>query len=447
MKQHPLELFIAVALVLAMGAANAQSTAATAFIDVHVLPMDTNRVLDHQTVLVTDGKIAAMGPVQTVKLPAAVRRINAAGQWLLPGLADMHVHVNEDDDLALYVAQGVTTVLHMGSAPSAMVDLDRKKIASGTLVGPQMFFGFLLDGNTDLGLPYVTTPKQARAAVQFAKADHYDYIKVYNSLSPPAFHAIVDEAHRQGMSVIGHGVRAVGLPAALTQGQVMVAHAEEFFYTAFANKIDDAAIPGVVAATRASGAWVTPNLSGYEAIADQWGHPNILDSYLHTPQAAALSPRKRMEWSRSGYQNNSGDLHATYAFLQRFTKALSDADVPLLTGTDSPFIPGMMPGISEHDDLRDLVAAGLTPYQALSAATRVPGEFVKKTLPGSEPFGTVQPGMRADLLLARDNPLVKLNTLRAPLGVMVEGRWYDAAALAKMLDDRKRRYERVLSSP
>jgi hypothetical protein len=227
----------------------------------------------------------------------------------------------------------------------------------------------------------------------------------------------------------------------------MVAHAEEFFYTAFANKVDDAAISGVVAATRASGAWVTPNLSGYEAIADQWGHPDVLNGYLHTPQAASLSPRKRMDWSTSGYQHRSGDLHGTYAFLQRFTKALSDAGVPLLTGTDSPFIPGMMPGSSEHDDLRDLVAAGLTPYQALSAATRAPGEFVKQTVPGAAPFGVVAPGMRADLVLARDNPLMQMETLRTPLGVMAHGRWYDAAALAKMLDDRKRHYQAVLGRP
>jgi imidazolonepropionase-like amidohydrolase len=420
-----------------------QTRSVTAFIDVHILPMDRERVLDHQTVLIFDGKIVAMGRNREVKVPADARRIVATGEWLLPGLADMHVHVKVDDDLALFIASGVTTVLHMGLAPPDMVNLDPGAIESGKLVGPRLFFGFIVDGNADLGLPHVSTPQQARAMVQFAKANGYDFIKVYNGISKEEFAEIVNEAHQLGMAVIGHGVRAVGLPAALYQGQVMVAHAEEFFYTAFANKINDADIPSVVAATRASGAWVTPNLSAFQLFAKQWGKPDVVASFLREPEISYLSPDTRMSWSTSNYQFRKGSITDILAFLRRFTRALSDAGVPLLTGTDTP-LPGLLPGYSELDDLRGLVESGVTPYQALVAATRSPGEFIKKFVPGAQAFGVVALGMRADLMLVQENPLGNLETLRNPVGVMAHGRWYDAASLAKLLDDRKKHYEAVL---
>lgn len=421
----------------------AQAHSLTAFIDVHVLPMDQERVLDHQTVQVADGKIVAMGPAKEAKVPRDAQRIAAAGKWLLPGLADMHVHVNVDADLALFLANGVTTVLHMGLAPSYVVNLDNRAIDSGKLVGPRLFFGFMIDGNGEGGRPYVSTPQEARAIVQFAKTNGYDFIKVYNSISQPEFTAIVDEAHLLNMAVIGHGVRAVGLPEGLRQGQVMVAHAEEFLYTAFADKTEYAAIPEVAAATRDTHAWVTPNLSGFASFAKQWGKPDVVRGFLRQPEVAYLSPQTRIDWSESNYQFRKGSITEELAFLRRFTKALSDAGVPLLTGTDTP-LPGLLPGYSEHDDLRELVEAGLTPYQALVAATRSPGEFIKKFVPGAQPFGVVAPGMRADLVLVQQNPLGDLETLRNPVGVMAHGRWYDAASLVKLLNDRKTQYEAVL---
>src|SRR4029077_17090395 len=126
---------------------------------------------------------------------------------------------------------------------------------------------------------------------------------------------------------------------------------------------------------------------------------------------------------------------AKVAFLKHFIKALSDAGIPLVTGTDTPVIPGLVPGFSLQDALRRLEEAGLTRYQVLSAATRVPGEFIQKYVPGSEPFGTIAPGSRADLVLSAGNPLDDLSTLRTPLGVMVRGRWFTGAQLQELLAD------------
>lgn len=107
--------------------------------------------------------------------------------------------------------------------------------------------------------------------------------------------------------------------------------------------------------------------------------------------------------------------------------------MPLIAGGDAPTIAGLVPGFALHDEIDAMLSAGLTPWQVLTAATRTPGEFIAKTVAGAPKFGVVAPGYRADLLLVADNPLEKPATLRAPLGVMTGGRWYDAARLKEML--------------
>jgi len=437
----------AMAAVLWMSCASAQDHAATAFIDVQVVPMDRERVLAHQTVIVRGTTIAALGPAGRLNVPPEAVRVAGAGTaYLLPGLADMHTHVMRPEDLLPYTANSVTTILHMGGAPADLVDHIQESIDSGEVVGPQMFFAFMLDGSAALSRFYVRTPEQARAAVQLAKANGYVFIKVYNNLTAEEFAAIVDEGRRQGLAVIGHGVRAVGLPAGLLQGQVMVAHAEEFFYTAFGNRIpsDPVVVQQVVEATLRSGAYVTPNLSTFATIARQWGKPAVIGEFLSDPRIRFLSPDERIDWSDSDYAHRTGDITPILTFLERFTKALAERGVPLLAGTDSPVIPGMLPGYSIHEELEHLMTAGLTPYQALCAATRVPGEFIARYVPGAAAFGEIKPGARADLLLVADNPLKSLEAIRHPLGVMSAGRWRTQRQLAALLQERKSRYQRVL---
>ena len=186
----------------------------------------------------------------------------ADAEVLVPGLADMHTHVMESADLALYAASGVTTVLHMGEAPSGLVATANPAIERGELIGPHLLFAFMLDGSPASEHFFVTSSEEARHAVALAKVNGYRFIKVYNDVSAEEFAAIVAEARARGLCVVGHGVRAVGLPQGLVAGQAMVAHAEEFYYTAFAHTTDPARIPEVVSATRRAGSrrssWSTP---------------------------------------------------------------------------------------------------------------------------------------------------------------------------------------------
>jgi imidazolonepropionase-like amidohydrolase len=242
-------------------------------------------------------------------------------------------------------------------------------------------------------------------------------------------------------------VTAVRLERQLAEGQVLIAHAEEFFYTFFTppgveetdTPPDVARIASAVALAKKSHAAVTADLATYAAIAHQIGHPEVVAAWLAKPESSTLSPNDRLAWQTSGYVGKTARLEAKLTFLRKLVKAMADAGVELVTGTDASAVPGLLPGYGLHDDFDELEAAGLTRYQILTAATRAPGAFIQRTKGGS-PFGTVAKGQRADLILSKDNPLDTLATLRTPMGVMVRGQWRDAAALAALIDHVRENY-------
>ena len=411
------------------------------FTDVNVVPMDRERVIPRTTVIVTDGVIASIGI--KAKLPAGTPVIDGKGAWLVPGLADMHNHVTSRDDLTLLLANGVTTMLNMGEATNAFAGRTRIAVNKGAVPGPHIFTALAVDGDPQYGHLVIKTPEDARAIVGIAKANGYSFIKAYTNLSAGAFAALAEEAEAQNIGIVGHNVKAVGLARQLAAGQAMVAHVEEFFYGFFPEPSaddpnappDDARIADAIALVKAHGTFVTSDLFNYRTIAAQFGKPEMVKAYLAAPEARYLAPGDRIGWAQSGYQKKAVDLSRRVAFEARFVKAMADAGVPLITGGDAPSIPGQVPGFALHEEIDAMLGAGLTPWQALSAATRTPGEFIAKTVPGAAKFGVVAPGCRADLLLVADNPLEKPATLRRPLGVMAGGRWYDAAALKAMLAD------------
>jgi hypothetical protein len=415
--------------------------------------MDTNRVLRDQTVLVQGDKIAAIG--SSIVVPTDATVIDGRGSACLsPGLADMHIHTDTVEDMKLFLANGVTTVLNMGHASEGFMDHVRPAINSGELPGPHVYVGLLVDGSAQFDNLFVTTPAEARAIVDIAKTNGYDFIKVYNDLSPACFRAIIEEGKRRHIRIIGHGVTRVGIEKQLAMGQIMVAHTEEFLYTVFSHPDlsapnpasldptppDGADIPRFIAFLKLDKAFVTADLNTYATIARQWGKPDVLQAFMRSPDLRYLSPIRRIKWSRSDYVERTGSVDANLAFLKRFTKNMADAGVLLITGTDTPSIPGLVPGYSLHDDMDALEAAGLTRYEILAAATRAPGELIRRSLLGSEPFGTIAVGNRADLVLSATDPLDDLSTLRKPLGVMVKGKWYSEGDLQALLDQVAKEY-------
>jgi tetratricopeptide (TPR) repeat protein len=415
----------------------------SAFQDISVIPMDTERVLSHHTVLVRNGKIVDVGPTSSVHLPPGTIVIDGRDKFLMPGMADMHTHVDRKEMLPLFLAAGVTTVLNMGSASPEFVTATRDEIRRGS-AGPRVFAAFMIDGPGDPGPRYVALCEpDARAAVDHAKLVGYDFIKVYSRLHPDVYAAVLDEAKRQNIAAVGHIPPAVGLEKSLAQGQVMIAHGEEYYKTYFQDKPDDGRIPEAVELTRRAGTYVTPNLSFFAALTKADSDPQSLDKRLAEPDMEVLPPDIRGRWLAARPAKASDRFVPELATLKKLTLAMSKAGVPLLAGTDSP--DGVIPGTSEDEDLDQLVGAGLTPFQALAAATRTPGQFIHQYVPGAEEFGTIAPGKSADLVVLRGNPLVDVRNVRQPVGVMVRGRWFESRELQALVEAPVPGYQRIMA--
>ena len=391
--------------------------------------------------------------IRTGGAPNGVIAHSASGEFDVPLLLDMAKSWPGLEGMDL--ANGVTTVLNMGGASSDFVDQVVPAINAGRRPGPHIYLALRVDSTPDYGQLVVTSPAQARAVVGLARTNGYDFIKVYNNLAPDVFEAFIEEGRREGVPVVGHGVTRVGIERQLAAGQLMVAHLEEYLYTVFfppdadvgTRAPDDLQIAAAVAFTRRSGAFVTADLGTYATIAGLWGHPEATAGYRGDPDLAYLDPAMRIAWRRSGYEERSGDLGARLRFLGRFARALLDAGVPLIAGTDAPTITGDYPGSSLRTDLYALHDAGFSAFQALSTATRTPGVFIARAKPGAVCFGVVAIGCRADLLLLRGNPLVDLHALEARAGVMVGGAWHSEAQLDAMLAAVARTYREAFEGP
>jgi imidazolonepropionase-like amidohydrolase len=418
-----------------------QDAPATAFTHASVLAMSGEaRVLSDQTVIVQSGRIAWVGPATEARPPRDARVIDATGKYLLPGLADMHVHTGSSD-FPLLIANGVTTVREMNGSPTLLAIRD--SVRAGTLLGPTMYVaGPLLAGVKQRWRHVlIQTPEEARAEVQREIAAGYDYVKAYSGLSLASYDAIVATA-RGHLPVVGHIPRDVGLEHALASGQCSLEHMDQIVEALAGNRksLDSATIDSGAAAIARAQAWVTPTLAVME----------VLNS-RGTKRFAALYDRPEMRFvdadTRAWWNSLRAPMHgATSAepvdtdFVgnmaraydvaeTQLVRALHRAGVRMLLGTDFPN-PLMVPGFAAHDELDALVRTGIPPYDALAMATTNAAAFTHAT--GT--FGVIAPGARADILLVDADPLRDLSTLRHPVGVMLRGRWLDRAALDAMLE-------------
>lgn len=397
---------------------------AIAFVDVSVVPMDSERVLERQTVIVRDGSIAELGAADRIAVPRGAQRIEGRGRFLMPGLTDMHAHLHSAHEFPLYLANGVTTVYNLMGAPAHL--RWREQIATGKVVGPTIYTcGPLIN--------HAETAAEAEEIVEAHSKTGYDSIKIYSDVSKEAYPVLVAAARSRHLLVVGHIPRAVGLAAVLAARQP-IAHAEEYVYTFFDWNVDDVGkIPEAVAATREADVPVILTLVLYDHILRQ---AEDLPAFLTRPEIQHMTPWSRETWkpgqNRYNPMNSSPKslrfLRQSLAMQKTLAKDLHRAGVKVLVGTDS-MLPGVVPGFSVLEELRILVEIGLTPFETLRAATRYPGEFLSATAE----FGTIAVGKRADLLLLEANPLAAVTNVERRVGVMARGRWLAEAALQEML--------------
>lgn len=450
-------IILTVSCLFAQGASNRQfvtNDAVFAIVDVNVVPMDSERVIQSQTVIVREGRIVAMGTTKRVHIPKGATRIDGRGRYLMPGLADMHVHLEYFDreaQLLLFLANGVTTVRNMDGHPNILSW--RKRIADGTLLGPTIFTaGAILEGNPPFrdDNKVVETPAQAEAAVEEQKRAGYDFVKVYHTLSQETYEAIIAAAKKHGLTVAGHVPRSVGLRGALAARQKSIEHLDGYvdeieaddsplrnqrswLKRYFAVKIDDNKIRHAVEASRRAGVWNVPTLVERQKSALPSG---VVQAWVKRPEMRYLPPQTAEFWTQSNERitrRMSPEDFERLAEGERVRKRLvvffQKGGARLLVGTDTPN-PFVIPGFSVYEELQNLVDAGLTPYQALKAATRDAAEFMG-TL---NEVGTISVGKRADLILIESNPLESITNTMRRVGVMGRGRWYPAQDLQKQLD-------------
>ena len=429
---------LVIAIVTAAISLAERAPGVVAFEHVTVIPMDSERLLTDHTVLVGDGRISAVGPARTTSIPTGAERVDGTGKYLMPGLSDMHVHLYDSDQFIDYIAHGVTTIAVLNGSPPVL--RWRNAVVAGALLGPTIYTaGPSIDG-VPAGNPTflsVGTPDEGRRALQQIKRDGYDFVKSYMTLTPATYTAITDEARRQRMAVVGHIPPAVGVDSVLNgRGQSIVAHAEEFFR----ERVDDAhreeRMREIVKGVKAADITMILTLSAYadylRAMRDLRGVTTDPEMRFGSPAAYSEKIPNHHRSVRPNQEQFRLGVERGLAQFRIFTKMLSDAGVPLLSGTDTEGFG--YAGQSLHEELREMVGVGLTPYQALVAGTREPGAWVANHVARAERFGTVARGQRADLILLSANPLQDVANTSRIAGVMTRGRWIPANRLQAMRD-------------
>jgi imidazolonepropionase-like amidohydrolase len=499
---------------------------ATAFVNVNLVPLDTERVLEGSTVIVEGDRIVTIGPMESVTLPEGALMIDGSGGYLIPGLADMHFHADgRPEAFMLAVAYGVTTVRNLNARRP---DLDvTRRIADGELIGPSVYNGPSLGGVPPTFMPFVwasrfllgvaialaalavvwivswaarrrtapswrrarvpigigllltgvaaagsdvpsseplirvlagdrttLSPGRAREIVLSHRALGADFIKVNQSLRRDVFDAIVSAAAVAGLPVIGHVSGDVGLEHHLAAG-VEIQHTTEIApYLSRSERYDDprqmfdllevdTKLARAVELVREAGVAFTPTLGLYDYI-DTHLQADRFYELMGRPEVRLMPPSFTDDWrdpSRNPVLRRFEPADRLYVLRyldvqNELVLELSRAGVPILAGTDVTAIPGPVWGESLHRELELLVNAGLTPYQALAAATWVPAGVMGEL----GHWGTIASGAQADLVLLTGNPLENISSTRDRVGVMLRGRWYPQSELQRVLDQVEASY-------
>ena len=402
--------------------------------------------------------------------------IEGRGRYLIPGLIDSHVHIKEQDPLFLFIAEGVTTAQNMSGRPFHL-DM-RARVNSGTLLGPR-----IVTAGPTTAEGGVNTPEEVERLVAEQSARGYDMIKMYGgrggNFTPETYHALITAAHGRGMRVVGHAPRNLPFADVLREGQNSIDHMEEIVYThrpfgrllapyvdlqfgrasdAVRDSLARVPVPDfarelapeiaqLARDVKSAGLAVTPNLVFFRNI--YWMTMDSLRALLRAPELAYATPQQRLAWSPllNRYANawSGARQPAVSRYLGRvvelqraITLAFARAGVPLMTGTDAEFL-GAQPGFGLHTELEMFVDLGMSPLEALRAATSTPAQVLRI----ADSVGTIAPGKVADLVLLEADPLRDIRNTRRIAGVFRAGRWLPQTALAAMLDSLARSYAPV----
>jgi imidazolonepropionase-like amidohydrolase len=434
----------------------------TVIMHVTIINPGTSSVQRNKTVVITGDRITSVSDTEKFLLPKNARVIDATGQYLIPGLWDMHVHSafgdwfpgGRDIILPLFIANGVTGVRDMGGDIPVLVEW-RQEIASGRIVGPRMVIsGPMLDAylpNGKLRFPSsiaINTPASAVAAVDSLKAQGVDFIKVQSVISRDAYLAAAAEAHKQGLPIVGHVPDKVRIREVVEAGQKSIEHLMGIFEGCSTD--EDRFIKGegslklllttqdrqrcdsLITLLAQNQTWQVPTLAwqrGGTFLDQRDLKHDPLDKYVPAYWRDVTWRRFSDEMMPDLLRDPLTLRQEYFAENLQMVGAMHRAGVLFMAGTDTA--PGIyiMPGFSLHDELANFVEAGFTPMESLQTATSNPARFL-----GMEAsLGSVETGKVADMVLLSANPLEDIRNTRKISMVVANGQFLDRAALDQIL--------------
>jgi imidazolonepropionase-like amidohydrolase len=363
-------------------------------------------------IVVRDGRIAAVGPRASVAIPDGTPAVPVDGKTIVPGLWDMHTHVTQVEWAPVYLGAGVTTVRDMGNEFEFITSL-RDAIASTRALGPRIVAAGLIDGGgpNAFGVYYAATPDEAKQAVAKYHDAGFQQIKIYSLVTPPIVEAITAEAHRLGLTVTGH------IPNGMTIEQAAAAGMDHIAHLGIRGEAGSDDVKRTIAFLRDHKTVIDPTQSWNELLGHAAGTPiaAFQPGVLKIP-----APLNRVFANAGAAGIDAATARTRLERGLRIVKALHDAGVPVVVGTDEG-----IPGHSVHREIELYVEAGLTPMEALQAATIVSARAMK--MDGE--LGTIERGKRADLVVLNANPLDSISNIRSVRWTISDGRVYDAPTL------------------
>ena len=418
---------------------------AVAFTNVRLYDAIQRRFLPDQTVLVAKDRIAAVGPSRTTKVPPGTEQIDGRGKTLVPGLWDVHMHVNNDFTGLLELSLGVTSIRDPGNSDAATMDRARRR-AAGTLLFPHVYASSLIDGKgqyTAQVANVATSEAEAVALVRKAKANGFIGVKFYGTLDSKWLPAAIAEAKKQKLHVHGHipvGIRPMdavnagydeithinwivmeAMPDDVIKASNGIARFEGPGRHARATDIEDPRLRALLQAMAAKRIATDPTMVAFEGLFV----PEMGDlSAAYAPFVGTLPPATERGFRTGGFavpkDLTRADYRASFAMMKTLLAAMHRAKVPIVAGTDGF-------GLELVRELEIYVESGLTPAEALATATIEPARLLNV----QDRTGSIEVGKAADLVLVEGDPSKRIGDLRQTRLVMMDGKLMDADALRK----------------
>jgi imidazolonepropionase-like amidohydrolase len=400
----------------------------------------------HVDLVLRDGRIASIEDARKYRHPAGAQVIDGHGKYVMPGLIDMHAHVagdvldergepgdRWDREVALsflrtFLQFGVTTIRDPG-AITADALLLRRLLAEGKVVGPQFFTAGRILNNSPFrppGFVPVHNETDVRDEIRWQALAGVDFIKIYSSMPPHLAAVAIEEGHRLGLPVIGHLQRttwteaarlgidglehAAPWSAAYIKEDARAATPEGMFARVYwLQHLDEVQIDEMIALLVEHQIFVDPTLMATMYTKFWADDPR----WTRNPDLAYVPERLRSGWAAGGFTRawtpaQFAEAKRSWPILLGLIKTMYDSGVPLVAGTDTP-TPWIVPGASLHDELKLLNEAGIPPLQVIRIATSNAARALRR----QHEFGSITPGLRADLVLLSQNPLDDIMNTRA----------------------------------